>query len=234
MKKKSTAIICAYNEENTIVNIIKDVFGLQFFNEVIVINDGSKDNTGLLIKQLKKSIDFKDVHLNVNKGKGFAMARGAELASNEYLVFIDADLSNFTITHARKLLYPVLSNKADMVLGQPTKTLIRPEINPFKNLSGQRSIRKIDLLPILESMKPSRFGVETLINIHYKSTNKKVEYVQLTSLIHPTKFHKTKPHKAIKEFIIEGYQILVTIFSNRKAKAKLNKHRFLTIISTNY
>ncbi len=233
MKLKSTAIICAYNEQYRIANILKDVCETHFFNEVIVINDGSKDKTGELIKEFKKTGDIIDVQLPKNKGKGFAMAKGAELASNEYLVFIDADLSNFTAEHANKLLRPVLNGKADMVLGQPSETLIHPDINPFKSLSGQRALKKIDILPILKKMETAGYGVETLINMHFKANKKVVEYVYLKNLVHPTKFQKTKPHKAIIEFIMEGCQIVATTFSNFNMAAKSNRNRVLNILSIN-
>jgi len=230
MKLESTAIICAYNEQKTIANILKDVCGTHFFNEVIVINDGSKDNTGELIKEFKKTSDIIiDVHLLKNEGKGFAMAKGAKLTSCEYLVFIDADLSNFTTEHAHRLLNPVLNGNADMVLGQPSETLI----NPFKSLSGQRALKKRDILPILKKMETVGYGVETLINMHFKAKNKVVEYVYLKNLVHPTKFQKTKPHKAIIEFIMEGSQIVATIFSNLNMVTKSNKYRVLNILSTN-
>lgn len=214
MKLQSTAIICAYNEENTITNILKNVCELHLFNEVIVINDGSNDTTGKRIKDLKKLFTFTDIHLLKNKGKGFAMAKGTKLANSDYLVFIDADLSNFKNEHAEKLLVPVLNNQVDMVLGQPTETFIHPNINPFKNLAGQRALKKRDILSILDKMETAGYGVETLINMHYKAKNKKIKYVTLQNLAHPTKFQKTKPHKAIKEFILEGYQIIATTISN--------------------
>ena len=231
MKLQATAIICAYNEEKTITNILKDICELHFFNEVIVINDGSQDNTDKRIKELKKTIDIKDFHLLTNKGKGFAMAKGAEMASNEYLVFIDADLSNFTLSHARKLLNPVLTGEADMVLGQPTKTLIHPEINPFRNLSGQRALKKGDILPIIERMKTTGYGVETLINMQYRAANKVVKYVFLKNLVHPTKFQKTKPLKAIREFAQEACQIMATTFSNFFLMKMANKKRVANILN---
>ena len=233
MKLKSTAIICAYNEQKTIANILDDVHKTHFFDEIIVINDGSKDKTGELINEFKKTGDIIDVQLPKNKGKGFAMAKGAELASNEYLVFIDADLSNFTTEHTNKLLRPVLNGNADMVLGQPSKTFIHPNINPFKKLSGQRALKKIDILPILKKMETVGYGVETLINMHFKANNKVVEYVYLKNLVHPTKFQKTKPHKAIKEFIMEGCQIMAIVFSNFNMAVKSNKNRVLGILSIN-
>jgi len=204
MKLQATAIICAYNEENTITNILEEVCKTNYFIEIIVINDGSTDNTSDLIKEFKKANEIIDIHSHKNEGKGFAMAIGAELANCKYLVFIDADLSNFTAEHAKRLLNPVVKGKVDMVLGQATKTLIPPGINPFKSLSGQRALKKIDILPILEKMKSARFGVETLINMQYRAANKIVRYVCLKNLVHPTKFQKTKPHMAIKEFVQEA------------------------------
>jgi glycosyltransferase involved in cell wall biosynthesis len=214
MNSNATVIICAYNEEKRIENILNNVCDTAVFNEVIVVNDGSQDNTGMLIKNFRKTADIRDVHLLKNMGKGFAMAKGTELANNKYLVFIDADLSNFTVIHANKLINPLFEGMADMVLGQATKTLIPQGINPFKKLSGQRAIMKKDIMPILDMMKSSGYGVETLINMHYKVNKKVVEYVSLENLSHPTKFQKTKPLKAIKEFMQEGWQIIVTIFSN--------------------
>ena len=230
MKLQATAIICAYNEENTITNILKDVCELHLFNEVIVINDGSKDKTGKLIKELKKTIDIKDAHLLTNRGKGFAMAKGVEMASNEYLVFIDADLSNFTLTHAHELLNPVLTGEADMVLGQPTKTLIHPEINPFRNFAGQRALKKEGVLPIIERMRTTGYGVETLINMQYRAANKVVRYVSLKNLVHPSKFKKTKPLKAIREFVQEAYQIIATTITNYSLMTKANKQTASNIL----
>jgi glycosyltransferase involved in cell wall biosynthesis len=233
MKLDSTAIICAYNEQNTIANILEDVCNTHIFNEVIVINDGSKDNTGELIKEFKKTNDIIDIHLHKNEGKGFAMAKGAKLANCKYLVFIDADISNFTAEHANRLLNPVLNGNADMVLGQPTKTLIPSGINPFKSLSGQRALKKIDILPILKKMETVGYGVETLIKMHFMANNKVVEYVYLKNLVHPSKFQKTKPHKAIIEYMKEGYQIVATAFSNTKLAAKSNKDGELNILRIN-
>ena len=233
MKLKTTAIVCAFNEEKTIESILSDVCEIKFFDDVIVINDGSQDETKSRINELKLTKKFTAIHLAENKGKGFAMAKGTVLAKTEFLVFIDADLSNFTHKHALELLIPVLNGKADMVLGQPTKTLIHPDINPFKSLSGQRALKKMDIMPLLEQMKTVRYGVETLINIHYKTMHKKVKYVSLENLSHPSKFQKTKFPIAIKEYIMAGYQILETIFSNFNVSMKLNKNRVSNPLSIN-
>lgn len=233
MKLKTTAIVCAFNEDRTIESILNDLCEIKYFDDLIVINDGSEDETKSRINELKLTKCFTAIHLSENKGKGYAMAMGTVLAKTEFLVFLDADLSNFTHKHALELLNPVLNGKADMVLGQPTKTLIHPYINPFKNLSGQRALKKMDILPLLDQMKTVRYGVETLINIHYKTMHKKVKYVSLENLSHPNKFQKTRFPIAIKEYIMVGYQILETIFSNFNISMKLNKNRVFYPLSIN-
>ena len=209
-----TVIICAYNEEATIENILISVSKRSIIKEVIVVNDGSTDRTGSIIKDIKSKIDIKDIHLPKNRGKGYALATGIENANSEYLVFIDADLSNLNNKHIYHLMNPVVNNEVDMVLGQATETRINHNINPFKYFSGQRALRRKDILPILDRIKPSRFGVETIINMHYQATNKKIKLINLHQLAHPTKFDKTDLHIAFKEFVLEGYQIFSTTINN--------------------
>jgi glycosyltransferase involved in cell wall biosynthesis len=210
---RTTAIICAYNEQDTIRKVAVIAFNY-FFDEVIIVNDGSRDKTDEILKDLSKSHDYKYISLPENKGKGFAMATGVENAISEIIVFIDADLSNLQDKHFLHLLIPVIEDEADMVLGQATETLINYKYNPFKSFSGQRVLFKKDILPILDKMKHSRFGVETLINLYYQSEGKRIKYVMLEELIHPTKFDKASTSQAVIEFMKEGHQIVKTVFQN--------------------
>ena len=231
MNERAAAIICAFNEEKTIKSIIRNISVIPEINEIIVINDGSRDSTGQLIKTIKTEVALTDIHFKENKGKGFAMVKGIKMSTCEYLLFIDADLTNFTITHAHQLLAPLIEGKTDMVLGQPGKTLFGYKYNPFKKLTGQRSLRKVDILPIVDKMKDSRFGVETLINMYYKANRKKVKNICLKKLVHPTKFQKTNPVRAIIEFMAEGVQIFRTVFLNLEILVKPTNTKFLKTIN---
>lgn len=211
--KKLTAIICAFNEEKTIKDVVSTASDY-FFDEIIVVNDGSTDKTDEVLKQIRPSYNFKYIVLPDNKGKGYAMATGVENSIGEIITFIDADLLNLNFDHLRHLITPIILKEADMVLGQPSVTLIDNSINPFKSFTGQRTVLKHDILPIVDKMKHSKFGVETLINLYYQSEGMKVKYVMLVGLIHPTKFDKTSAPKAIKEFVYEGHQIALTAFKN--------------------
>jgi len=212
--KKVSVIICACNEEKTIRNVVLSVSQSQTASEIIVVNDGSIDNTKQIIEELKEDVEITDIHFAKNEGKGYAMAVGVENAENEIIVFIDADLSNIVTEHITQLIKPLLNEEADMVLGQATETLINYSINPFKSFSGERALLKEDIIPIIDKMKTSRFGVETLLNLYYQSLGKTVKYVMLKGLEHPTKFEKTSSLKATKEFIYEGHEIAATVIKN--------------------
>ncbi len=223
--EKVSAIICAYNEEKTIKNVITAVCNYSF-DEVIIINDASEDRTGSIIRELKQKYIINDIHLPENNGKGRAMAVGVEESQSEILVFCDADLSNLNEKHFEQLIIPIMKNEADMVLGQPTHTLFNYKLNPFKSFTGERSLRKKDILPILDSIKTSKFGVETLINLYYQAYEKKIKYVLLNGLKHPTKFEKTSQSQAIIELMREGYQIAGTTLNNLELINKVVINQF--------
>jgi len=223
--RKISAIICAYNEEKTIKEVVTTVCDY-YFDEVIVVNDGSTDATAKILDELQFLSSLKYIALPENKGKGYAMATGIENSTGEIIVFIDADLSNLKEKHFEQLITPVFNKEADMVLGQATETLINYKINPFKSFTGERALLKQDVLTILEEMRTSKFGVETLINLHYQAQEKKVKYVMLEGLKHPTKFDKaTTKSKAIKEFVLEGHQIALALFNNFNSLIKITRNQ---------
>lgn len=221
---KISAIICAYNEEKTVKEVVSTACDY-FFDEVIVVNDGSTDGTDKVLSKLDDLHSLKYIRLHENKGKGYAMATGIENSTGEIIVFIDADLSNLKDEHFDKLITPVFNNEVDMVFGQPTDTLINYHINPFKTFTGQRAVLRNDILPIVEEMKKSKFGVETLINLYYHSQEKRVRYVKLEGLKHPTKFNKTNQSRAIRGFMLEGLQIALIVFNNFNLISKIINNR---------
>ena len=212
--KKVTAIICAYNEESTLAGVITSVAKSPLIDEIIVVNDGSTDQTANVIESMKLTTGIIDINIPENKGKGYAMATGIENATGEIIVFVDADLCNLHQEHLSNLLGPVLNNEADMVLGQPSDTLINYKINPFRSLTGERALRKKDILHMVNKIKNSRFGVETLINLYYQANEKTVRYIMLKDLKHPTKFQKADMSTAMKEFAFEGQQIGLAVLNN--------------------
>jgi glycosyltransferase involved in cell wall biosynthesis len=228
MKKKVSIVICTFNEEKTIENVVRKCREYNPESEIIVVDDGSKDKTEEILKNLNKEISFKNICLPVNKGKSNAMVVGVENAQNEVILFFDADVSNIKKEHFRQLLNPVLDEdpEVDMILGTPSETLIDYRVNPFKSLTGERALLKKDIEPILDNIRDIRFGVETYINLYFQAHGKKIKYTLLDGLTHPTKYNKTTTTKATKEFISEGQEIAITLLKNHDLITKRINNSF--------
>ncbi len=214
MNSKVSIIICTLNEAITIEQVVKSCCLFNSNSEVIVVDDGSTDDTELILNKLQENYTFIYEKLPKNMGKSWAMVHGVKLAKNEIILFFDADILNVKKEHFEQLINPIASGKEDMVLGQPSETIINHRINPFRSLSGQRAMFKKDLLPILDDVREIRFGVETFINLYYKAHGKSIYYVFLEGIKNPTKFEKTSQMKATKEYFNAGKEIAVTLIEN--------------------
>jgi glycosyltransferase involved in cell wall biosynthesis len=94
MSNKISIIVAAYNEDKTIIEILKNIKKTKNNNyeyEIIVINDGSKDNTIKLLTE-NSTLYHKLIDIKENKGKGFAIKEGLKIATGNYIIFQDADL----------------------------------------------------------------------------------------------------------------------------------------------
>lgn len=145
---KTSIIICSYNEEKTISDVVISCCVHNPNSEVIVVDDVSLDNTERVLTELSKKYVFTYEKLKQNQGKSWAMVHGVEVSTGNIILFFDTDVSNIKKEHFYVLLTPLYEDEADIVLGQPSDTLINYQINPFKTLTGQRALFKKDILPI--------------------------------------------------------------------------------------
>lgn len=98
--KKITIIIPAYNEEETLEKlydrlskVLNEITNYEF--EMLFINDGSKDKTKEILKELReKDNRVSYVNFSRNFGKETAMMAGMDYAKGDAVVFIDADLQD--------------------------------------------------------------------------------------------------------------------------------------------
>lgn len=92
MSEKISIIIPAFNCQNTIEKTIKSVLNQSYKNlEIIIINDGSTDNTLDILIELEKDDKRIMVINQENKGVSAARNKGIEVATGEYIAFVDAD-----------------------------------------------------------------------------------------------------------------------------------------------
>jgi len=216
MNKKTSIVICAYNEEETVESVVRECHRLNPDQETMVVDDGSSDGTPGILRKLEDELPVRVITLEENKGKSFAMAKGVEEATGEIILFFDADVTGIDEKHFSQLLDPLQLDppEADMVVGSPSETLINYKINPFRSLTGERSLFRKDLMPILDDIRHIQFGVETYINLYYQSQGKSIKYTLLDGLTHPTKYEKTTTGEATRQFVDEGRQIAETLIQN--------------------
>ena len=105
-----SAVIPAYFEEKTIASVVEDC--LSFVDEVLVVNDGSTDDTSMLASGAGAHV----VEIEHNMGVLNAIRRGFREASGDIIVTLDAD-GQHDPTEIPKLIQPILDDEADLVMG---------------------------------------------------------------------------------------------------------------------
>ena len=150
--QKVSVIIPAYNEEETVAKVIEVVKKVSFVDEIIVVNDGSSDNTE------KEAIEAGAIVINheTNKGKGEALYTGYQEAECDIIAFIDADIFNLSSAKMRVMFKHILDGNTDItktkfsrasgrvteLTAKPLLNFFFPEISFEQPLSGQFAARK--------------------------------------------------------------------------------------------
>lgn len=128
---KLSIIIPTYNEEKTILEILRRVvhapLGVGVQREVIVVDDGSVDSTSQLMRAYDGSSEV-FYYRKENGGKGSAVKYGVEKCTGDIIVIQDADLE-YDPNDFQKLIEPIIRGETKVVYG--SRILSRSEHSSF-------------------------------------------------------------------------------------------------------
>jgi polyisoprenyl-phosphate glycosyltransferase len=201
-KSKVAAIVPAYNEAETIQEVLQVLAATPLISEVLVISDGSTDQT----VEIARAMGMRTIHLRQNLGKGLAMAVGVAHTDVEILTFVDGDILNLTAEQLTELIEPVLDGRSDMNVGVRNRG---PALNDWQRrhgplLSGIRCLRR----EIFEAVPESHlegFAIETGLNWACEELGMRIT----TTLLHNLK-HLVKEKK---RGLVRGFRARMRMFA---------------------
>jgi len=110
-----SVIVPVYNEAKTIREILEKISSVNIDKEIIVVDDGSSDDTGKILREMRYP-NLKVIHHTTNRGKGAAFLTGLSQAEGEFIIIQDADLE-YDPNDYSKLMESMKNSQADIVLG---------------------------------------------------------------------------------------------------------------------
>ncbi|SDY57075.1 Glycosyl transferase family 2 [Evansella caseinilytica] len=190
---KADVIIPAYNEANRIATTLTALSGQPWVNELIVVDDGSCDDTFSIARQKSN----KTMRHERNFGKQAAVYTGLKQAEADWIVMLDADLGK-TASEGEKLLVPLASEEIDItiaVLPQNAKggfgfvkrraqriVLQHTGVHLTAPLSGQRAFHR-SWIPVILANEGVGYGLEMYLNLLFLSRGAIVKEVN-TNMCH--------------------------------------------------
>jgi glycosyltransferase involved in cell wall biosynthesis len=184
-------VIPAYNEESTVADVVNVAMELSYVNEVIVVDDGSYDNTADEAKFAGASV----ISHPVNQGKGSALKTGFKHSKGDVVAFIDADIRNLTYDKVALIINPILEGKTDItktkfvresgrvteLTAKPLLKFFFPEVTFDQPLSGQFA----GLRSVLDKIKFEKdYGVDVGIVLDADVHGIKIEEVDIGEIKH--------------------------------------------------
>jgi len=203
-----SVIIPSYNEGKTLKKVIGKVLKQKNINEIIVIDDGSKDKTWKILQKIKNP-KIKTFKHKKNQGKGTAIITGIKKAKYDYILIQDADLEydpdNYKIIFSK-------ANKKVAVYGSRLKTknnfaYIRTYLgnvfittigNILFNIKLTDSYTCYKLIPtkIAKSLNLNSKGFEIEAEITGKLAKKKIQIIEVPISYKPRNYEEGKKIKA--------------------------------------
>ncbi len=168
-KEKISIIVPCYNEQESIplfykeINkVINEMNNLDF--ELIFVNDGSKDNTLEIIKDLAKNdSNVKFISFSRNFGKEAAMLAGLEYSSGDYVTLMDADLQD--PPYMLKEMYRLIKEEGyDQVGTRRVSRAGEPPIRSFFARCFYKLINKMSKLEMVDGARDYRLMTRQVVD----------------------------------------------------------------------
>lgn len=186
---KVVVVVPAYNEQENIRDTIESIRNIELIDEIVIVDDGSTDNTASVVEGLGVSL----IRLQKNSGKGAAIRKAIETLDYEYMVLLDGDLGTSS-SEVDKLIKPVLDDECDVSIARFGKARKKGGFGLVKNLakygvyvytgkkidttlSGQRVYKKEVIKNI--NYIPDRFGIEVAMTVEAFRHNFKIKEVDV-------------------------------------------------------
>lgn len=202
---KVTAVMPVYNEEKTVANVLDVLTSSDKVDNIIVVDDGSTDNTPKIIRKFKVKV----ITLKKNTGKGNAVKIATNDIKSDIILFLDADLYNLKKEHIDKMLKPVTDGDSVMVIGLMDKgNFIANMIMPYFPLTGgQRVILAPVFMEIRKTPLIKGWGLESVMNDYCRKKNLKFSTIKLNGVDHVGV--QAKKH-GLMAFLKQIYDVVLT------------------------
>ncbi|MFQ3611110.1 MAG: glycosyltransferase family 2 protein [Fimbriimonadales bacterium] len=191
---KIVAIVPAYNEATRIERVLSVLVQCPSLHEIIVVNDGSADNTAeVVLRYAEQSpqCPIRLINLPTNRGKGGAMFAGATATDADVVAFFDADLIGLQPDHVERIIEPVRDEQVAMAIGVfrggRLSTDLAQILVPY--ISGQRALLR-ELFIEIPGIESTRSGVEIALTLHFQRKRYPVAQVVITGITHTMKEEK--------------------------------------------
>ena len=182
-----SVIIPAYNEAKNILNVLRPLKQVSAIKEIIVISDGSVDDTVKLVRDFG---GLKVIALPHNVGKTNAVIRGVAEAEHPTIMFCDADLINLNPKHISDLINKYYEGFDMVIMDKGSQPWIFKKIlKSVPAVSGTRILDK-DIFSIISFLETDRFQLEIRINDYFLRNDLSIAVTPAEEVYDPRKYVK--------------------------------------------
>ena len=208
-------VIPAWNEEHDIRPVLETVGPVEWLTKIVVIDDGSTDNTLHVARDCAQNYSRMVVeHLPDNQGKAAAMLAGMRALPQEIdtVIFIDADLIGLTADHLVRLHSPVKEKQCEMSVAIFKDGYWRTDYSQryAPNLNGQRCLPREAAEGAIGPLADSGYGVEIGLTLYARRKKWRIQYVPWEGMTHDMKESKLGWREGYRIRAMMYRQILAT------------------------